>query len=63
MNVSVACPPRAPRERMGPFTHASKVCRLMVQHISANEAGKRPRHWRGATSILGVALQPAKAAS
>ena len=48
---------------MGPFTHASEVCRLMVQHFSANEAGKRPRHWRGVTNILGVALLPAKAAS
>jgi len=47
---------------MGPFTHASEVCRLMVQHISANENGKRSRQWRP-RGILGAALQPAKAAS
>jgi pimeloyl-ACP methyl ester carboxylesterase len=50
---------------MGPFTHATKVCRLMVQHISENVDGKRSRQWRlrGAIDILGAALQPAKAAS
>jgi pimeloyl-ACP methyl ester carboxylesterase len=50
---------------MGPFTHASEVCRLMVQHISANEDGKRFRHWRprGETNFLGATLQPAKAGS
>jgi len=43
-------------------THASEVCRLMVQHISANENGKRSWQWRP-RGILGAALQPAKAAS
>jgi hypothetical protein len=38
------------------------LCRLMVQHISANENGKRSRQWRP-RGILGAALQPAKAAS
>jgi pimeloyl-ACP methyl ester carboxylesterase len=50
---------------MGPFTHVSEVCRLMVQHISANEDGKCFRHWcpGGVTNTLGAALQPAKAVS
>jgi pimeloyl-ACP methyl ester carboxylesterase len=48
---------------MGPFTHAADVCRLMVQHISANELGKRFRlHWRP-RGILGAGLQRAEAAS
>jgi pimeloyl-ACP methyl ester carboxylesterase len=50
---------------MGPFTHASEVCRLMVQHISANVDGKRSREWRprGVINFLGAVVQPAKAAS
>jgi len=49
---------------MGPFTHATEVCRLMVQHICAN-VDKRFRQWRpgGVTNILGTVLQPTKAAS
>jgi hypothetical protein len=55
----------SPHGDKGPFTHAPEACRLILQHISANEDGKRFRHWRprGLTNILGAALQPAKAGS